>query len=96
MLHLGDTHRRLPTIGLHQLVWIIECSAMPCCDNLDPGFSSQVEDRCISFFRIWVGVPFEDEMGDVPCFEQLGQNGLRGFSDDEELGVAVQLCNGCR
>lgn len=62
MLYLGDTHGRLSAVGLDQVIWIIQRPSMPGRNNLNTRLLGQFHDYGISFFRIWIRIPLEDQM----------------------------------
>ena len=84
MLHLSDTHSRFPSIGLDQLVRIIQRPAE--LDNyLHPCVFRLSDNTFVSFSRICIRILFEDEMRDVPGLEQLYKQRLRRFPKDQEF-----------
>lgn len=91
MLYLGDAHCWSSAVGSNQVIRVVQRPPMPGCDNLYPGLSGQLQDFLVSLLRISVGISFEDQVGDLPRFEQLWQNRLGRLSDDEELRLLIDL-----
>ena len=59
-------------------------------DDLNAGLEGRRGDDLVASSGIRVGVPFEDQMGDFPCLEELGKERLWRLSQDEELGLGIE------
>lgn len=71
MLDLRNAHCWFPTICFDQLIGVIQSPSMSGRDDFYSGFSSTLRDSFIPLLRIRIGVPFEDQVSDLPCLEKL-------------------------
>lgn len=65
-------------------------------DDLDSCCFGCFGDGLVARTGVCICVLFEDEMGWFPGFEEFWEECLRSFSEDEQLGIFVQLCDGLR
>lgn len=63
-------------------------------DDLDTGLRGGLCDGLVAGAGVCVRVLFEDEMRGLPGFEEFGEQSLRTFSQDEQFGLFVELCDG--
>ena len=74
----------------HHFVWIEEGPAIPD-DHLHAGLFGQLDHLVIPIPGIGVCLLSEHEMGDVPCFPELGENRLGCVSHDPQFLFGVEL-----
>lgn len=87
-LELGDAHGGLAGVGVDDGVRVPEGAARGG-EDLDAGLLGELADGMVAVAGVGVRVLFEDEVGDVPGLEELGEDGLGRFAEDEEFGVFV-------
>lgn len=92
-LQLGDAHGRFAAVGFNDGVRVPEGAAGRH-DNLDAGFLGGFQDDMVAVASVGVGILFEDEVGDIPGFEELWEEGLGCLTQDEEFGSLVEFGDG--
>ena len=95
MRHLRNAHRRLPAVFLDQSIWIVQ-SAPNADDHLNAGIFRDAHHLRIPITSVSVGILLEDEMRDAPSVEELREERLRGFANQEQLRPRVDLGDGRR
>lgn len=93
-LYLRHAHCGLPLILFDQFVRVVQ-GPSELGNHLHAGLFCDLHDGLISFSGIGIRVFFEDQMRNAPFFEELWEQSLWSFSDEKQLGLGIQLGNGC-